>query len=413
MKLQLDKKYIPILAVFIVGVILLLRDMQLDGRMSIESDFTKATARVGVLTPTERFEGQKMIGEPGYFKIHTPTYFDTVKLSLDILNTNQNIDIGYEGAQGVALQPYKVPLIDKLSWDKSCNEKFCTYVNPLKTEGDTMTYRYDMVDEKKISQIPLIKNAAKNYSLNLLGTHTFIFEVSGDELAVNFTTTGDVYTAEVVYMGEVITIYESAPISIKLSGVQKGFYEVRLRAKDDTVISHITTSHRFVLKDQIHVAKGNYTFKLNNSNAKFVTYSNDGIQDVTCDENVIALHATHTLEYCNDVTQLKVPKGDVVISQRGPVGIIHGMFFSPYVADLVNDNTVPDNVFQIISSYRQEPLSFNLDHTTEHNFLISVPNIDQGGEVYVEGMHAKFVKDRYYIKDYLLLWIQNITKYFK
>ena len=399
--------------ILVIGLVV--HDMRLFGSMRITTNFLQASAHTSILTPQARIENGKVIGEPLHFTLRTPTYFDKASFKFSLSDVHTPVSLGYEQEGGITFVPISAPLLSNLNWNFGCGDDYCVYYQPSISDitqvpiTKTATYQLDKFK-------PFVKsnwNLAKTYSLPLIGSHNFVFEVNGDELDARFDIPQGFISADVVYNNQVITTYETNPVSIQLGGVTSGYFEVRVRTQSDAQIQSLTTPHRFVIKDQVMLAQGSQTLTTSSAMAKFITYDKSGIGEVVCDAVKQNISQTHQMKYCEIKNSFTTKQGNLTIALDGVVALTPSLFFNPFLPSLTTTNEVPENVDVIYTSFRDGEAQIKLDHTTKHNFLISAPYLETAQPFTINDMSVHLTKSRYYILDYLKLWTNHITRFFK
>lgn len=231
---------------------------------------------------------------------------------------------------------------------------------------------------------------------------------SKNELVGNTTIPDDGITDNSKKLGELQTK------DLKIENITEGVYKILLKGTSDTIIKDIKINqNKVVFEGNLLLADNQaynltekesdiYTKTSKNSYLTFLTYHNQGIQNITINNNILNINKPQTefdysLTSSNDFYEIKIPKNDLVINTVNYISFSRDAYFEPYAYKIVsianNETLLKKNANYILTDY-QKPMidgdwiigkaQFNIKDLYINNnkiqFLINIPHL--GNEQY-------------------------------
>lgn len=425
-----------------------------SGKITYFYDFTNgdyqlagANKFIGQLTPEEREEpiedgSQKIIGDPVYFSLRTPRKFNKAKLTLEYKNESERplVEAGVLMDKIIwryQLQPIENKIIDQLALIWNVVEKDGVMLLQREKKYDTIEnflanlppaeeialYNYDFKKEFLIKNYEAGKVKQEiNYSLR--GTYQFYTYLKNEDLDFTFTfldlnqnKDSDAVDVNLYYGDQLITsrhldddgvktdngeMKEVRSLNFFESNLPEGVYKVELRANDDVITKKITTS-------QSRVAFLNRIW-LENENDKNISLYTDSqlinaqtinpgsLQNIKVGDKELEISSTYrqfSLMFENKVSEIKIAKGDVILSGSGVFSFNQGNLLDPNFKKVDESFSAnPIGINYILAGYRipeekdgwkTAQAEFDLNNAyrewNKDSFIISIPGLKADDEI--------------------------------
>jgi hypothetical protein len=398
----------------IVGVFMALEIF--SGSYGVRTNFSTFTPRVGILMPEERIEGGRIIGEPVYFEIDTPTVYEKVALSLNYSNEGQDlIEIGYVTDAGIDLKTLSYRVLDDLDWDRVDRGDHVMYVRPGADPGASTDYHKIATFNYRLpyhADTPRTLPNAFAYDVHFRGSHTFLVNVPQGQLYFDVAVSMPGKVTVEGPLGKLIEL-EGDQLLIDLKGVAAGVYKVSIETPGD--ITRVTTPHaQWVVQDTLRLGSGVHTFTTSMNTFTLVAPTVGGVQDMRINGEFFAVtdaQKNYPVYIDSPKILLTAPQGNLDVVGRGVSALSNELFFNPLPLDLRNVEVIPDEIEYVYTTYVPDSeIIFSLPKTTGHRFIISLPGVSAERSVRIEEMEAVFTKERLHFFDYFTVWIDDILQ---
>lgn len=422
------------LLVFAV-ILLLYSAVAPGGKISYSSIPGERNYFIGKLSPAERMDQGRIIGDPVYFSLRTPRKFDHVRITLEYEKSGDfNLPIIETGLLAdnrghYSLKPVENKILDDLAWDKIAennlvlyqrNKKFSSiggFLDDLPVQDGIALYNHNLDKEYLIdSYEPSQKKSMLGYPLR--GEYQFFTYIKNEDLDFKFTVSdlnrnkvSDEIDLNVYYENKPIysrrleddgiaddsgRVKEDRDVGINLSNLPEGVYKVEFKAGDDMITRRIETANsRISFINKIWLAdngKNDLNLYTDSKSITAQTTNPGRLQKIKIGDQEIRLK--NTFEQVGVMTDyslkdIRLEKDDIILSGDGVFAFAKGHFVNPSFRK-INSNTemYKDGIDYVLAEYKTPEagkksniatLDFDLKGAYRENgkygFLISVPGL--------------------------------------
>lgn len=378
--------FLSIVAIVIVSFFVML-DLRSEYRIVVFP--AQESYGVSRITPQERVSGSDILGEPVYFEIEAPSvYGKAVVRPVYTAREVPVMDIGYVQGTGVTFRNVM---------HQALNNNSSLVVEPhlARSYGGVGVYGVSLP-----LQLPVYAPPTRQV------------------VKVPFVSP---VTLEVVIRGTPLDIqcdacriiFEGNDFASRLyrDDLADGVYVVTLHDAE----TFVTTNPYWSFRSPV-VTRTTFKGTLAMPFMKVTAYTPEGTQEMMIDGKSFVLGAVFDyMPVSNEhaVHEVIIPPG-VQIAGQGriiPVGV-RAYQVEPY--SLYGVSTIPKDITQIvIDDHNNQEVSFDLDVTTRtHRFVVSLPNMPQGGGVKLDRVEVTFLEQQG-LSHYVRVWIQELQKRFR
>ncbi|NCO79708.1 hypothetical protein COT96_01170 [Candidatus Falkowbacteria bacterium CG10_big_fil_rev_8_21_14_0_10_38_22] len=432
---------------------LLYQGVRPSGQVSYSHDFSqkdKTSFFIGQLTPAERIKtntngSQIVIGDPVYFSLRSLRNFSKAKITLKFQNPDDLplIEIG--------------PLVDKIIWRYDLKPLRNKTVDQLALVWPVIRGRgqeillqrqkkYETINEFLKNPPPLNEIAVYNYNFknnytlpdyqalgkeiaikySLRGTYQFYVYIKNEELNLqlafsdlNKNKDSDQIELNLYYQDKLIDQKVLADtgagaddgekinrgkLELVEANLPEGVYKVELRVNDDIITDELVSQ-----QNKLSFINRLWLAGATEKNIELITDSNiinaqtinpASLQNIRIGNKDLNLSNTYqqfSLKNQENISSIKLAKGDVIISGNGVFSFSQDSFFNPIVKKvdssidinasginyvLANYQTpseqdgwqITEAEFDIANAYRESP-RYQLGGTNKISWLISLPGL--------------------------------------
>ncbi len=354
------------------------------GRVSYLTDFCKSSEFIGVLTPTERLDGdsgcvQKIIGDPVYFSLRTPRTFDKATMEIkyrtsenypgviEIGNLVDNIVWRYD------LGPIENEAINKLSlvWDAIQEEEIMLlqrdkkynniqdFLDEIEKEDseinidELLLYNYDLQKEYILKDY-VSSEENNSIVIPLRGSYQFYTYIKDEDLKFDFSIIDlnqnrdkDSIEVLVFYEDQVIESVEleddgnnkddsvmSLERNLNLNSVNlpEGVYKIEIKANNDIITTNIETKQsKLSFMNKLWIYNNdddieNIDLYTNSNHLQFNTASPESLQTVTVNDKDIAIEETYSQYAVNVLRASSTELSKIYLERDGIIVSGNGLF---------------------------------------------------------------------------------------
>jgi len=420
----------------ILLLVLIKKDLVLNGRVEFFTDFLRPTATITELFPANRVietdeSTQKIIQEPVYFDVRLPQSFENAELEITYKTVKLpllqvGLMTGEDNVWSYDFHPLFNEFLNNLNWFKlefpngtlwQKEKRFLSW-SGFERELDRLTglATYFFKTDRKFS-LPDYQPATAETVINktIRGSHSFYTYIKNEQLNFIFTVqdmnradgpdplratvmnnNGQVVLTALLNDDGFVSRFDPASprrqLVLKADNLSEGAYLINLECNDDIFFREIRTKQRYItfinrlyLVDNIEYGDGlvdlNYQPTVVYSTAArlgFQTAHPNGLQTVGLGAGQVVelteIHKTYFVTPNILPTEIMVPKNDIKIFGRGAFALSSETYFNPEVYNLPDALITPDTNY-FLTNYQTPTALANGFVKSKVNFALQNANV--------------------------------------
>lgn len=401
------------------------------------------------LSPAERLDRGRVIGDPAYFSLKAPRRFERAQIILEYEKKGDLpiIELGVlaDKRGNYDLKPVENNILDNLGWERILEDDLTLYQRDKRygsikeflasppASGEIAVYNHDLDLDYKMADYEPNKEPYI-FDRPLRGPFKFFTYIKAEDLDFKFMVSdlnknkeSDVADIDVYRDGKLIhsqhldddgitgdsgRTKEDREVGLKLSDLPEGVYKIELKAGDDIITKKIETSNKkMAFLNKIWLADDNKDNVKIYTDSKFIaaqTVNPGRLQKIKIGNDGMQLKNTFDQERVKtdySFKEISLEKDDVILAGDGVFAFSQDSFFSPAVKK-INSNTEvdKDGINYILADYRSPEvrgnskiaiIDFDLNNVYQekgrYGFLVSVPGLraEDGAE---DGLSIKNIR---------------------
>lgn len=385
------------------------------------------------LSPAERLDQGRIVGDPAYFSLKVPRRFERAQIILEYEKEGDLpiIELGIlaDKRGNYDLKPVENRMLDDLAWEKIPEGNLTLYQRDKKygsikeflasppASGEIAVYNHDFYPDYKMADYEPNKEPYI-FDHPLRGPFKFFTYLKDEDLDFRFMVSdlnknkeSDTADVDIYRDGRLIhsqhldddgitgdsgRIKEDRKIGVKLVNLPEGVYKVELKAGDDIITKKIETNNKkMAFLNKIWLADNNKDNIRIYTDSKFIaaqTVNPGRLQKIKIGDDEMQLKNTFDQERVKtdySFKEISLEKDDVILAGDGVFAFSQDYFFNPAVKKINNNTEVDkDGINYVLADYRSPEvrgnskiaiIDFDLNNVYQekgrYGFLVSVPGL--------------------------------------